>query len=99
MIKLLICTLASATLAACVLELRQQRLQINYQTAELHDRIREQQAKLWNQQLQIAQFTSPNSITKTVDTHDLKMVPQAPLPRTKSHWIDGVDAAADADAE
>jgi len=54
MVKLLICTLSAAALAACVLQLRQQRLQINYQTAELHDQIREQQARLWNQQLQIA---------------------------------------------
>jgi len=92
MVKLLICTLSAAALAACVLQLRQQRLEVNYQTAELHDRIREQQAKLWNQQLQIAICTAPNAITKTVDTHDLKMVPQAPLPRGRTHWID-VDSA------
>jgi cell division protein FtsL len=88
MVKLLICTLSAAALAACVLQLRQQRLQVNYQTAELHDQIREQQARLWNQQLQIAEYTAPNAITRTVDTHNLKMVPQAPLPRRKAQWID-----------
>jgi cell division protein FtsL len=88
MVKLLICTLSAGALALCVLQLRQQRLQINYQTAELHEQIRQQQGKLWNQQLQIAQYTAPNAISKTVDAHDLKMVPQAPLPRNKSSWID-----------
>ena len=96
MIKLLICTFSAAALAACVLQLRQQRLQTNYQTAELHAQIRDQQAKLWNQQLQIATFTAPNAIDKTVDTHDIKMVPQAPLPRRKAQWL---DASADPDAE
>ena len=75
MVKLLICTLSAAALAACVLQLRQQRLEVNYQTAELHDRIREQQAKLWNQQLQIAVFTAPNAIEKTVKGDQIDMVP------------------------
>ena len=39
-------------------------------------------------QIQIAICTAPNAITRTVDTHDLKMVPQAPLPRGRTHWID-----------
>jgi len=43
---------------------------------------------LWNQQLQIAVYTAPNAITQTVSTHDLKMVPQAPLPRQKGRWIE-----------
>ena len=88
MIKLLICTLTAAVLAGCVLQLRQQRLQVNYQMAELHEQVRDQQSRLWNQQLQIASFTAPNAITQTIDTHNLKMVPQAPLPRRKAQWID-----------
>ena len=89
MVKLLICTLSAAILAACVLQLRQQRLQINYQTAELHDQIRQQQGKLWNQQLLIARATAPNAITNTVDTHSLKMVPQGPVPPRKANWMKG----------
>ena len=88
MIKLLICTLTAAVLAACVLQLRQQRLQVNYQMSELHEQIRDQQSRLWNQQLQIAVYTAPNAITQTVKNNDLKMVPQAPLPRGRTHWID-----------
>ena len=88
MLKLLICVLSAAVLAALVLQLRQQRQELGHQNSRLHDQIKDQQAKLWNQQLQIATYTAPNAITQTVNTHDLKMVPQAPLPRGRTHWID-----------
>src|SRR4051812_12618261 len=80
MIKLLICLLSAAALAACILQLRQQRLELGYQNAELHEQIRSHQSRLWDQQLQIATFTAPNAIANTVNAHDLKMVPrQQPL--------------------
>ena len=88
MLKLLLCVLSAAVLAALVLQLRQQRQELGYQNSRLYDQIKDQQAKLWNQQLQIAICTAPNAITRTVNTHDLKMVPQAPLPRGRTHWID-----------
>ena len=90
MLKLLLCILASGTVAVLVLELRQQRLELSYQTNRLHTQIEQSQAKLWNQQLQIAVYTAPNAITKTVGERKLKMVPQSPLPASKSRWIDAV---------
>jgi hypothetical protein len=88
MVKLLLCVLSAAVLAALVLQLRQQRQELGYQNSRLHDEIKDQQAKLWNQQLQIAVYTAPNAITQTVKSNDLKMVPQAPLPRGRTHWLD-----------
>ena len=88
MVKLLLCVLSAAVLAGLILQLRQQRQELGYQNSRLHDAIKDQQAKLWNQQLQIAVYTEPNAITQTVKTHDMKMVPQAPLPRGRTHWID-----------
>jgi len=88
MLKLLICIVSAAVLAALVLQLRQQRQELGYQNSRLHDQIKDQQAKLWNQQLQIAVYTAPNAISQTVRNHDLKMVPQAPLPRGRTYWID-----------
>lgn len=76
MIKLLICLISAAALAIAVLQLRQQNLEIGYQNAELHRQIRGHQAKLWDQQLQIATFTAPNAIENVVQTHDLNMVPR-----------------------
>ena len=88
MLKLLLCVLSIAVLAALVLQLRQQRQELGYQNSRLHDQIKDQQARLWNQQLQIAICTAPNAITRTVDTHDLKMVPRSPLPASASNWAE-----------
>ena len=88
MLKLAICLITSAVVAICLLQLRQQNLQLGHQCNELHGRIRAKQGKLWNQQLQIAVYTAPNAIQQTVSNHNLKMVPQAPLPRGRTHWID-----------
>ena len=64
-----------------MLQLRQQRLELNHQANRLHNQIEAQQAKLWNQQLQIAVYTAPNAISQTVGEHDLKLVPQSPAAR------------------
>ena len=88
MLKLVLSVLSAAVLAALVLQLRQQRQELGFQNSRLHDQIKGQQARLWNQQLQIAVYTAPNAIQQTVSNHNLKMVPQAPLPRGRSYWID-----------
>ncbi len=79
MIKLLLCLGCSLLLGIVVLQLRQQRLDLNYQVNQLHNKIEGQQAMLWSQQLQIATVTAPNAIQNTVESQDLKMVPQTPL--------------------
>ena len=88
MLKLLICIVSAAVVAALVLQLRQQRQELGYQNSRLHDQIKGQQARLWNQQLQIAVYTAPNAIQKTVSNHNLTMVPEAPPPRGQTYWID-----------
>lgn len=96
MLKLLLCLTFCGFLSMVMLQLRQQRLELNFQTNKLHNQIRQSQAKLWNQQLQIAIYTAPNAITKTVGDHELNMVPAAPLPVRQANWIDG---QRDPDAE
>ena len=89
MVKLLICLFSSLALAAAMIELRQQRLDISYQSDRLHNQIEAQQAKLWNQQVQIAVYTAPNAIARTVSNHALRLIPQSPLPAAQpTHWID-----------
>jgi cell division protein FtsL len=75
MLKLLICLLSATLLAFFVLDLRQQQLELGHQTAQLHEKIKNQQAKLWNQQLQIAVYTAPNAIERTVTGQQMDMVP------------------------
>ena len=96
MLKLALCLITSAVLAICLLQLRQQNLQLGHQCNELHGRIRAKQGKLWNQQLQIAVYTAPNAISQTVANHDLTLVPQTPPPPGKRNWI---DVKMDPDAE
>ena len=96
MLKLVICLLTAALIAVCLLQLRQQNVQLSHQCNELHGKIRGRQAKLWSQQLEIAVYTAPNAITQTVANHDLNLVPQTPPPAGKRHWID-VDANPDAE--
>lgn len=82
MVKLLICLFGTAAVSVCVLQLRQQQLELSYQNAELHEQIRSHQSRLWDQQLQIAGFTAPNAIANTVNSHELNLVPrQQPLTR------------------
>ena len=88
MLKLLLCVITATVLAALVLQLRQQRQELGYQNSRLHDQIKNQQARLWNQQLQIAVYTAPNAISRTVGEQKLDMVPQSPLPARAASWID-----------
>jgi len=87
MIKLLICLVGGAAVAVLLLQLRSQHVELEHHNTELHDQIKDQQARLWNQQLQIAIYTAPNAISQTVGNQHLKMVPQTPLDGQAS-WID-----------
>jgi len=75
MLKLLSCILAAFLLAGVLLHLRHQRIEINYKINQAHRQLQDLQVKLWNQQLQVAIYTAPNAIEKTVGSHDLKLVP------------------------
>ena len=96
MLKLLLCLLGGAAIGICLLMLRQQHMELSHQNAALHDQIRARQGRLWNQQLQIAVYTAPNAIERTVSNHQLKLAPQAVVPGGNAGWIDVKD---DPDAE
>jgi cell division protein FtsL len=88
MIKLFLTLLAFALIAAAMLQLREQKREIGYEINQLHSQIEARQATLWNQQLQIAIYTAPNAIAKTIGNNDLKLapprVPGAPTPPAPS---------------
>ena len=87
MLKLILCLFSTVLLAVLMLQLRQQRLELNHQANLLHNQIEAQQAKLWSQQLQIAVYTAPNAIAKTVGEKDIKLVPQSPTHVGPSNWM------------
>ena len=88
MLKLLLCLISGLLLAVLMLHLRQQRLELNHQANRLHNQIEAKQARLWNQQLQIAVYTAPNAIAQTVGAHELDLVPQSPIPAGPTNWMD-----------
>ncbi len=88
MLKLLICFLAAITIAVALLQLRQQRLELNHQANALHTAIDARHSKLWNQQLQIAIYTAPNAIQKTVGSNKLDLSPLTPNGVGPTNWID-----------
>ena len=96
MVKMLLCILSAMALAVMTLQLRQQRLELNYKISQLHREIESNQARLWNQQLQIAVYTAPNAIQQTVSNKDLHMIPRGPTPRGSTarpaSWLDDPDA-------
>jgi hypothetical protein len=57
--KALLVILGLAAIGVCVLQQRQQSLELRYRSAQLHREIQKTQAKLWRQQLEIAEYTSP----------------------------------------
>jgi cell division protein FtsL len=87
MVKLLLCLGSGALLAMALLQLRQQRLNLDHEQTELHQQIKAQEAQLWNQQLQIAVYTAPNAIAQTVNTDHFKMVPETAAPGRRS-WTE-----------
>ena len=74
MVKMLVCVICAMGLAVMTLQLRQQRLELNYKISQLHRQIESHQSRLWNQQLQIAVYTAPNAIQHTVSNHDLHLL-------------------------
>jgi hypothetical protein len=84
MLKLLLCLIAFVAVGVALLQTRQQHLEINYQINKLHNRVESQQAKLWNQQLQIAIHAGNATLSKSLDTRALNLVPAAPPPATQT---------------
>jgi len=74
-LKLFTCILFAIILAGTLLHERHQRSEINYKINQAHRRLQNLQIELWNQQLQVAIYTAPNAIEKTVGAHDLHLVP------------------------
>ena len=90
MLKLLLSLLCGSATAVALLELRQQRLDLTFQTNKLHNQIEASQMQLWNQQLSIAVATAPNALAAAAKGKDLKLAAgNAPVKRS---WVDDPDA-------
>ncbi|MGD1276644.1 MAG: hypothetical protein ABR964_05405 [Tepidisphaeraceae bacterium] len=96
MAKILLCLMGGLATAVVLLQLRQEHLNLTFQTNELHNQIQATQAQLWNQQLNIAVCTAPNAIAANLKGQDLKLAnPTVKSP--KRLWIEDLDAQANAE--
>jgi hypothetical protein len=82
MLKLLLCIVGAFAIAAVLLHLRHEKMEINYRINQAHRRLQTLQSELWNQQLQMSFATAPAAVEKSVGQHKLKLVPAAPLAQT-----------------
>lgn len=85
MLKLLLCLVCAFGIAVAAMQLRQQELELKHRAAKLQADIEGQQAKLWSQQLQIATYTAPPAMPKTLAQHDLELVPEMKLAAQPGH--------------
>ncbi|HEX4053034.1 MAG TPA: hypothetical protein VHX86_02090 [Tepidisphaeraceae bacterium] len=90
MLKLVLCLMCGTATAVVMLELREQHLNLTFQTDKLHNQIEASQAKMWNQQLSIAVATAPNALAAEAKGQDLKLTEgKGPIGRS---WVDDPDA-------
>lgn len=91
MIKLLISLCFGLVLAAVMLQLRQENLNLNFQSSRLHSQIEARQAQLWSQQLRIAEETAPNAIAAKLNEDKILLAPADDRPHAKN-WLQPPDA-------
>jgi hypothetical protein len=86
--KLLLCLIATTAVAACLVHLRQQRLDLAHQSSRLHAQLQDRQAKLWAQQVRLAALTAPPAVGRSVTAHGLTLVPVKPIGAPATGWVD-----------
>lgn len=67
--KLLMCIVAIFGVSVCVLQLRQEKLNLRYRLNKLHDQIESRQGELWNQQVKVAAATTPDALRRKILRH------------------------------
>jgi cell division protein FtsL len=91
MLKLLLCLTAVTAMAVCLVHLRQQRLDLAHESSQLHAEIGDRQAKLWEQQVQLAAVTTPPAIGRSAGSHHLALIPVKPTGSPATDWVDARD--------
>ena len=70
MLRLLLSLLCGLAIAATLLLMRQQRIELQHQCNALHDEMLGVQKQLWEQQLQIAAAVSPAGLRAVLASHE-----------------------------
>ena len=86
MVRLLLCIVVGAGIGLTLLMLRQQRLELQYEANQLHDRMLEMQRQLWRQQVQIAAATAPEALETVLASHRLDTQPENASHSLPDEW-------------
>ncbi len=89
MLKLLLCLVCGSATAMALLELREQRLNLAFETNKLHNQIEASQGQLWNQQLEIAVATAPDALAAAAKGKDLKLT--SGKAAVEQSWVDDLN--------
>lgn len=86
MVRILLCLLVGAGIGITLLMIRQQRLELQYEANELHDRMLETQRQLWRQQVQIAAATAPAALETVLANHAFETEPEDATRELPDEW-------------
>jgi hypothetical protein len=89
MLKLMMVCIFIFLTAMALLQLRQQRMNVNFQMSRLHREVDQAQGRLWNQQMELARLTAPPAIRRTVGKVRLEMTPV--IAETGMHWLESAN--------
>lgn len=86
MVRLLLCLLVGAGIGITLLMIRQQRLELQYESNEIHDEMLDTQRQLWRQQVQIAAATAPAALESVLAHHQFETEPTNPTQELPDEW-------------
>ncbi len=92
MVKLLLCIFSAIAIALSMHHLQHQKMVLNYRTNQAHKSLQNLQIELWNQQLQVAIYTAPNAIERTVGSHKIELKPANPTEQAQPASSSSSDA-------
>ena len=75
MLRLLLCIFVGSAIGVTLLMIRQQRLELQYESNAIHDKMLQTQRQLWRQQVQIAAATAPAALENVLANHRLETGP------------------------
>ena len=89
--KLITVVIVATAVAAVLLGLRQQRLQLMHEMAAMHSRINDNRQVMWDLQVRIAERTQPEALHAALARAELEVQPIVPdTPATPLTEVPGV---------
>lgn len=86
MVRILLCLLVGVGIGITLLMIRQQRLELQYESNKIHDEMLDTQRQLWRQQVQIAAATAPAALDTVLANHEFETEPEDATRELPDEW-------------